>query len=213
MTSESSSGSRGTSSTCSCSASSALLRPRASRPRRANAASSAASSRAASRSSPACSPVAVGRDDRAQLGVAAARALRAARLVGVDVRVGEPPLEVGVLGDAAPRRTRTSRRRRRTAVAVDGGHERPSGGDDQRAAPGARPRRQCRRRRGGAVGGADCGVGLLAEALLELGDAAAGVEDLLLARVERVAGAADLGVDDAVLRGAARGERVAAGAV
>ena len=52
--------------------------------------------------------------------------------------------------------------------------------------------------------------GALAEPLLEPGDAAAGVEDLLLAGVERVALRADLGVDDAVGRGAAGGERVAA---
>src|SRR5215218_3578284 len=47
---------------------------------------------------------------------------------------------------------------------------------------------------------------------LEAGDAAAGVEDLLLARVERVAVGAHVGVDDAVRRGAAGGEGVPAGA-
>src|SRR5260370_35744376 len=45
----------------------------------------------------------------------------------------------------------------------------------------------------------------LAKPALEPGDAAAGVQDLLLARVERVAARADVGVDDAVLGGAAGG--------
>src|SRR4051812_14265948 len=53
---------------------------------------------------------------------------------------------------------------------------------------------------------------LLGVAGLEAGHAAAGVEDLLLARVEGVAVGADLGVDDPARRGAARRERVAAGA-
>src|SRR5690606_17194218 len=53
---------------------------------------------------------------------------------------------------------------------------------------------------------------LLAVASLEAGDAAAGVQDLLLARVERVARAADLDVDLAGGRGAVGRERVAAGA-
>src|SRR5215210_3306245 len=51
-----------------------------------------------------------------------------------------------------------------------------------------------------------------AEALLEPGHAAACVEDLLLAGVEGVTLRADLGVDHAVLRGAAGCERRAAGA-
>src|SRR5258708_32084329 len=54
--------------------------------------------------------------------------------------------------------------------------------------------------------------GLLAEPALEPGHAAAGVEDLLLAGVERVAARADVGVDDAVLSRAARGEGLPAGA-
>src|SRR3954453_3247479 len=57
------------------------------------------------------------------------------------------------------------------------------------------------------------GLGLLlglGVTLLEAGDAAAGVEDLLLARVERMAVGAHVGVDDAVRRGAARGEGVPA---
>src|SRR5580692_2281900 len=50
---------------------------------------------------------------------------------------------------------------------------------------------------------------LLAESALKPGDATAGVENLLLARVERVAARADVGVNDAVLGGAARLECVA----
>src|SRR5689334_2637237 len=47
---------------------------------------------------------------------------------------------------------------------------------------------------------------------LEAGDAAAGVEDLLLAGVERVAARAHVGVDDTVRGRAAGGERGPAGA-
>src|ERR1022692_3530399 len=47
---------------------------------------------------------------------------------------------------------------------------------------------------------------LLAETPLEPGDAAAGVHDLLLARVERVAARADVSVDHAILGGAPRDE-------
>src|ERR1019366_950833 len=53
---------------------------------------------------------------------------------------------------------------------------------------------------------------LLAEAALEPRDAAAGVQDLLLAGVERVAVRADIGVDSAVLGGAPGAEGVPAGA-
>src|SRR5699024_10681217 len=53
---------------------------------------------------------------------------------------------------------------------------------------------------------------LLAVAGLETGHTATGVEDLLLAGVERVARGAHLGADDAGVLGAAGGERVAAGA-
>src|SRR6476660_8897347 len=55
-------------------------------------------------------------------------------------------------------------------------------------------------------------LGHLGVAGLEAGDAAAGVEDLLLAGVERVALRAHVGVDDAVLRGAPRRERGPTGA-
>src|SRR3954471_14800320 len=55
-------------------------------------------------------------------------------------------------------------------------------------------------------------LGRLGVAGLEAGDAAAGVEDLLLAGVERVAVRADVGVDGAGRRGAAGGERRATGA-
>src|SRR3954451_604703 len=63
---------------------------------------------------------------------------------------------------------------------------------------------------GGLVGAAGLA---LAVALLEAGHAAATVENLLLARVERVALRADLDVDLSALLGAARGERVTAPAV
>src|ERR1700723_1442437 len=53
-------------------------------------------------------------------------------------------------------------------------------------------------------------AGGLAEALLEPRDATTGVQDLLLARVERVAVRADVGVDRAAGSGAPGGERVPA---
>src|SRR5262249_22642310 len=52
--------------------------------------------------------------------------------------------------------------------------------------------------------------GLLAELPLEPGDPATGVQDLLLAGVERVAVGADVGVDDAGACGRPRGEGVPA---
>src|SRR5690625_6917037 len=52
-------------------------------------------------------------------------------------------------------------------------------------------------------------VAALAVALLEAGDAATRVEDLLLARVERVAGVAHVGVDATLGRGRASLEGVA----
>src|SRR6478672_7734323 len=55
-------------------------------------------------------------------------------------------------------------------------------------------------------------LGSLGVAGLEAGDAAAGVEDLLLAGVERVALRAHVGVDDAGGRGAAGGELRTTGA-
>src|SRR5690349_13769503 len=54
------------------------------------------------------------------------------------------------------------------------------------------------------------GCRVLAEPLLEPRDTTAGVEDLLLARVERVTVRAHVGVDHAVGRGRPRHERVAA---
>jgi hypothetical protein len=62
------------------------------------------------------------------------------------------------------------------------------------------------------VGSRLLGSGSLAEAGLEAGHAATGVEDLLLARVERVALGADLGTDGAALDRATGGERRATGA-
>src|SRR5690349_4444494 len=56
------------------------------------------------------------------------------------------------------------------------------------------------------------GLGTLAEAGLEAGHTGTGVEDLLLARVERVALGADLGTDGAAVQRGAGGERRATGA-
>ena len=53
-------------------------------------------------------------------------------------------------------------------------------------------------------------LGLLTEALLELGNAATGIKNLLLARVERVACTANVGVNCAALLSAACGECVSA---
>lgn len=53
-------------------------------------------------------------------------------------------------------------------------------------------------------------LGLLTEALLELGNAATGIKNLLLARVERVASAAHVGMNCAVLLCTACGECVSA---
>src|SRR4028118_1346324 len=64
----------------------------------------------------------------------------------------------------------------------------------------------------GGAGAAGSLLGALAEALREPGHPATGVEDLLLARVEGVAGRADVGVDAPAGLGAARREGVAAGA-
>jgi hypothetical protein len=55
-------------------------------------------------------------------------------------------------------------------------------------------------------------LGLLTETLLELSDTAAGIKNLLLACVERVACAAYVSVDCAALLGAARGELIATAA-
>ena len=55
-------------------------------------------------------------------------------------------------------------------------------------------------------------LGLLTETLLELSDTAAGIKNLLLACVERVACAANVSVNGAALLGAARGELVATAA-
>jgi hypothetical protein len=53
-------------------------------------------------------------------------------------------------------------------------------------------------------------LGLLTEALLELGDAATGIKNLLLARVERVASAAHVGMYVAALLRTACGECISA---
>jgi hypothetical protein len=117
-----------------------------------------------------------GRDQRAELGVAPAQ-LAGARLVGVHRRVGQLRLEVGVLAEGVVGR------------GADGlGH----GGSSW-------VRTRQRRPPPSGTGAAVQLLGALAEALLEPGHAATGVEDLLLARVERVAGGADLGADLAAL--------------
>src|SRR5262249_33667841 len=65
---------------------------------------------------------------------------------------------------------------------------------------------------GGVSGLGGLAGALVAEPLLEPGHATTGVEDLLLAGVEGVAGGAHVGVDHAVRGPAAGGERAAAGA-
>jgi hypothetical protein len=53
-------------------------------------------------------------------------------------------------------------------------------------------------------------LGLLTEALLELGNTATGIKNLLLAGVERVASAANVSVDSSTLLGAASCECISA---
>ncbi len=140
-------------------------------------------------------PLLPGAHDRRDLGVALVEPL-GERLVGVGRRVGELLLELVALGHEP----------------LDGLEHRLScwdGGDTARRRPpwrvtGAESWATCRR--------GSLALGGLGVALLEAGDAAAGVEDLLLAGVERVALRADVGVDGAGLRGAAGGELRATGA-
>src|SRR4051794_14786991 len=87
----------------------------------------------------------------------------------------------------------------------------PLDGPDMRTAPAERGRCPLAGAAMPLLGRRLRALASLAEALLEPGHAAAGVEDALLARVERVARGAGVGVDDTVLRGAARLEGVAAG--
>ena len=151
-----------------------------------------------STSSPSALPVAPGADDRRQRGVALVELLGQPG-VGVRLGRGELLLELGVLGEHAL----DGLEHRLSSLDGDGrtNHERRS---PHVAGTGARTTATCSRRLGL--------VGLLGVAGLEAGDAAAGVEDLLLAGVERVALRADVGVDDAGGRGAAGGERRATGA-
>ena len=167
------------------------------------------------------------RDDRRQLGVAAAELARV-RGVGVHGGVGEGALQLGVLREHRVEGRCAHRTPSLRSVGFAGhcaesalASSRAGRGrcaDDSLASSliglvlrtcGRRPPRGDGRRvetllRAGRP---------LAVPGLEAGDAAAGVEDLLLAGVERVAGRADLDVDGAAVLGAAGGELVAAAAV
>ena len=108
MTSLSSSGSRGSSSSCSRSAEPLALAPRVGWPPSRNDASSVASSFAAVPGRPRPAGSSRGRrHDRRQLGVAPAQRARAV-LVGVHRGIGELPLELGVLGEQLVERGRSS---------------------------------------------------------------------------------------------------------
>src|SRR5690606_28463248 len=146
-------------------------------------------------------PRAVGADDLVELGVAPPERARAAR-VGVDGGVGELGLDVGVLGeqrlDGGERLGHgrllgrcggsVRRRVRRRGPAAVRRH-RPRTTRQRRWSERTDcPWRGCRARTTGAAVSLLAG-GLLAVAGLEAGHTATGVEDLLLARVERVAGA------------------------
>ena len=143
----------------------------------ANAGSSAASSRAASRSSPSRCHSRQVRDDRGQLGVPLVEPL------------GQPLRRRAISGSAS----RCSSSACSATQALDGLEHRRSSRlglvrTDERAPA---PQERGRRRRGATWRSASSAwLGrLLGVAGLEAGDAAAGVEDLLLAGVERVAAA------------------------
>ena len=142
-------------------------------------------------------PLLPGRDDGGQLGVALVELLGQA-LVGVRLGESQSLLDLGVLlahaFDGLEHRT-PSRFPQRLDRRQGAGH--PHGAGDRRLTWTT-----CSRRSRSLLG-----RGLLGVARLEAGDAAAGVEDLLLAGVERVALRADIGVDRAGGRGAAGGER------
>ena len=195
-------GSRGASRSVRCSSSSATLAS-SSGTSAANAESSAASSRAASRSPRAGSELAVGRRRSAPVGRSGAppgghwRCRRAVR---------------DRTADARGRRVRRARRRsplRRCCVIHPPLRPVPK----RRPTPGLSL--EIRDRSGvgeAAIVSAELAGLALAVPLLEAGHAAAAVEDLLLARVERVALRADLDHDVAAVLGAAGGEAVATAA-
>src|SRR5690606_36555974 len=131
--------------------------------------------------------LAVGADDRGQLGVPATQ-VAGATGIGMNGRIGHLLLQLGMLVD----QRLDSFEHHVTSCAWS---------PDTTTAPAAPE---------GATGAGE--VLLLAVALLEPGHAAAGVEDVLLARVERVAGRADIGAEGALGRRALGRERVAAGA-
>ncbi len=161
--------------------------------------SSAASSRRGFQVAAGGLQLAIGRDDRRDLREPAAD-LAGRRGIGVQIRVGELTLEVGLLGQQ-----RINRRRGVRHVRPPSPERKPTPGLRSRARSGVGKPAICRQ---------PFSTGLaLAVALLEAGHAAAAVEDLLLAGVERVALRADLDVDLSALLRAARGERVAAAAV
>ena len=170
----------------------------------ANDGSSAASSRAACEVAGRGLPVAVRGDDRGRARRSAGRAS------------GPRAWSAWIAGSARRARARRARR-----AALDGFEHagsvssalidlRQDNGADRMEEVGAVG--DLLRSGLGAVGRYLSAVCLLAVARLEPGHAATGVEDLLLAGVERVAVRADVGVDVAARRRAAGGERVATGA-
>ena len=162
--------------------------PRARAPPRRTTASSAASSRAAAEVVARPLPRVVGGDGRGQRGIPLVQ--RARRGPGRRAPPGRP---------AAPR-GRRARRRALRGLEHGGLLRLGSAGGGRRATTKRRP--PTTEGRGTGASGELLG-GLLAVAGLEPGHAATGVEDLLLARVERVALRADVGgilPDVAVLR-------------
>src|SRR6476661_2947237 len=193
MTSRSSSGSRGTSIRRRCSSASARRTSREGTSS-ANDSSSTASSRAAPRASPA----AVHSRAAATVGARAAY-----RLFSVRTRSWSP----WTAGSASCCSSSAySSRIDWTDSSTAGPSAQGRSGDGRiRRTPAPDDRSRGSRRAGDLLGG------LLAVTGLEPGHAATGVEDLLLARVERVALRAHVGGDLAGRLGAARGERVATG--
>jgi hypothetical protein len=143
--------------------------------------------------------LAIGRHDGRHLREAAADLAGRSR-IRVQIRVGQLTLEVGLLGQQSINRGRSVRHVRFL----------PRNANRRPACARAQDRASVKQL---FVGGLISTGPALAVALLEAGHAAAAVEDLLLAGVERMALRADLDVDLSALLRAARGERVAAAAV